>query len=238
MRYFHLLISALIILSTTTKAQTGFGPEIGLGMSKMRFAPPLSFTAASVSGIASGKIGGLIDKPLNKHVFFQAGLSFSRKGAVREFSYYTNDSFSEAVNQTLSIYYIDLPLNVIWKSGRQGHGRLIAGVGATPSYIIAGKNKLHDNFVSQGVRTVTEDNTNIIVGQTVKGFDIGLNITAGYELATGLFFRGYYTIGVSDIGPGTEIDKNRMFGLAAGYLFGKGRNANKDTDGLIDKSKD
>ena len=238
MRYLHILVTVFILLPGVASAQTGFGPEIGMGISNMHFAPALGFTAASTSGIGSGKMGVLIDKPLNRHVYFQAGVGFSLKGAKREFSYYTNDSFSEAVNQTLHIYYFDLPLNVIWKSGRQGRGRMIAGIGATPSYIIAGKNKLHDNFVSEGVRTVTDDNGNISVGKTVKGFDIGLNITAGYELATGLFFRAFYTTGVSDIGPGTEIDKNRMFGLSAGYLFGKGRNANKDTDGLIDKSKD
>ena len=217
-------------------AQLGYGPEAGIGMSTMHFAPPLNFTSASVSAIASGKVGGLIDLPLNKHIFFQAGISFSLKGASRTFSNYTNDSFNEAVSQELHIYYFDLPINVIWKSGHQGRGRFIAGLGATPSYIITGKNKLHDDYVSQGVRTITDDNVNIIPGQTVKGFDIGLNITAGYELPTGLFFRLYYTIGVSDIGPGTEVDKNRIYGIAAGYLFGKGRNINKEANDLIDKT--
>jgi len=67
-------------------------------------------------------------------------------------------------------------------------------------------------------------------------FDIGLNLTAGYELATGLFFRAYYTTGVTDIGLGTEVDKNRVWGAGAGYIFGKGRNINKETDDLIDKT--
>ncbi len=229
---------ALILIFTHNQAsaQVGFGPEVGAGMSSMHFAPPLGFTSASVATMASGKISGLVDLPLNKHLYFQAGLSISSKGAVRAFSYYTNDSFNESVNQTLHIYYADLPVNLLFKSGHQGRGRFIGGLGVTPSYIIGGKNKLHDNFDSSGMRSITDDNLNIIRGQTIKGFDIGLNLSAGYELSTGLFFRAYYTIGISDIGPGTEVDKNRMWGISAGYLFGKGRNVNKEADDLIDKT--
>ena len=177
-----------------------------------------------------------MDLPLNKHIYFQAGLSFSRKGAVKSFSYYKNDSFNETVRQTLNISYFDLPLSVMYKSGIQGKGRFIIGIGATPSYIIGGRNKLQDHQVYRDTLTNTNDNLKISVGKTVSGFDIGVNLTAGYELPTGLFFRVYYTAGVNDIGIGTEIDKNRMWGIAAGYLFGKGRNINKETDDLIDKS--
>ena len=35
----------------------------------------------------------------------------------------------------------------------------------------------------------------IVGGHPVAQFDIGLNIVAGYELPTGLFFRAYYTPG-------------------------------------------
>lgn len=234
-----LLLAALLLFAfSTTNAQVGFGPEIGVGMSSMHFAPPLGFTSASISPMFSGKVGGLVDFPLSKHLYFQAGLSISSKGAVRAFSYYTNDSFNESVNQTLHIYYADLPATLLFKSGHQGRGRVIAGLGATASYIIGGKNKLSDNFDSSGIRTITNDNLNIVRGQTIKGFDIGLNLTAGYELLTGLFFKAYYTLGISDIGPGTEVDKNRIWGISAGYLFGKGRNVNKEADDLIDKTAD
>ena len=226
----------LIFVDNPVNAQVGFGPEVGVGMSTMHFAPPLGFTSADVATMAGGKVGGLVDLPLNKHLYFQAGLSVSSKGAVRAFSYYTNDSFNESVNQTLHIYYAELPVNLIFKSGHQGRGRFIGGIGATPSYIIGGKNKLHDNFDSSGIRTITDDDIKIVTGKTIKGFDIGLNLAAGYELPTGLFFRLYYTIGISDIGPGTEVDKNRMWGISAGYLFGKGRNVNKEASDLIDKT--
>src|SRR5581483_11385179 len=101
MKFIHSLLITLVIAYSPVQAQPGFGPEVGIGMSSMHFAPPLypiAYTAASVSNIASGKIGGLTDLSLNKHFYFQAGLSISRKGAVRSFSYYKNDSFNESVN--------------------------------------------------------------------------------------------------------------------------------------------
>ncbi len=63
-------------------------------------------------------------------------------------------------------------------------------------------------------------------------------LCAGYEMSNGLFFRGYYTVGVKDLGLGTEIDKTRALGVSAGYFLGKGRDINKEKDDLIDKSTD
>ena len=237
MRFFYFLLFSLIT-ACSAEAQIGYGPELGLGISTMQFAPPMypDYTSASVSAIFSGKIGGLIDIPLNKHLTFQGGLSLAREGAVRSFSYYTNDSNSESVHQTLYINYFNLPLNLIYKTGTQGRGRFIFGIGAVPAYIIGGRNKLQDQLVVAGVSSDTISNTQIAKGITVSGFDISLNITAGYELPTGLFFRAYYSPGMENIGIGTEIDKNRMWGISAGYIFGKRHNINKQADDLIDKS--
>jgi len=239
MRSMYFLAVLLLSFTTTSFSQTAVGIEGGIGMSSMHFAPstyPILYTTASTGAIFSGKLGGLIDVPLNKHIYFQAGLSVSRRGAVRQFSYYKNDSFNEQVNQTLSIYYADMPLSVLYKSGMQGKGRFIAGIGATFSYIIGGNNKLSDYSVYNDTLSNTNSNGKIIDGSTIHAFDLGLNMCAGYELSAGLFFKAYYTIGINDVGIGTEIDKNRMWGISAGYFFGKSRNVNKEADDLIDKT--
>lgn len=235
MRYL-LLISVLLLFALRVIAQPGFGPEIGLGMSSMRFAPEFGFTSASTSSIFSGKIGGIGDFCLSKHLYVQTGIFVSIKGQSREFSFFHSDSLNEAVNQTLSIYYADVPITVVFKTGIQGKGRVIIGLGLTPSYILGGINQLH----LQGSTNDTPYNYNIknpiTNGKPVSMFDIGLNIIGGYELPTGLFFKAYYTAGVRDIGLGGEIDKNRMWGISAGYIFGKGRNIKKEIDDLIDRS--
>ena len=229
-----------LVISAPAKGQVGFGPEIGVGVSTVKFAPPtypILYTSASVANIFSYKVGGLIDVPLDKHTYFQSGIYFSRKGAVRSFSYYRNDSFNEYVHQDLYINYFLLPLSVLYKTGFQGKGRFIFGLGAAPAYVIGGRSKLQDRQVYNDTLTNTSNNDKIVRGETIHGFDIGVTLSAGYELPTGLFFRTYYTGGVSDIGMNTEVIKNRVWGISAGYFFGKGRNINKE-DNLSDKTSD
>ena len=229
-------ILTLLFYTNCLLAQPGFGPEVGIGMSSMHFAPPLGFTSASTGSIFSARIGGIVDFSLSKKIYFQPGIFLSRKGQSRDFSFYIGDSLNASAQQTLTIGYIDVPVNLVYKTGMQGKGRVIFGLGVTPSYIITGRNKLHDQGVSNGTPFNNNTNTPIIYRNPVAMFDIGVNVIAGYELPTGLFFRAYYTAGIRDIGLGSEIDKNRMWGISAGYLFGKGRNINKEAGDLIDKS--
>ncbi len=220
-------------------AQLGYGPELGLGISTVRFAPDQGYTAASSSAIPSIRIGGLGDVGFNKKLYFQSGLYFVTRGQNRNFSFYTSDSLNNAVDETLRLNYLDIPLNVVYKTGRQGKGRVMLGIGATFSYLLYGTNKIH----SQGKVSDTAFNNTTLARMdsgpnAVPRNDLGINLMAGYELPTGLFFKLYYTVGFQDYGPGTEIDKNRILGVSAGYMFGKGRNINKEANDLIDKSTD
>ena len=235
------LVLLLIAATGVLYAQIGFGPEVGAGMSTFKFAPPtypIDYTQASVSAVWSAKVGMVLDAPINKHMYFQVGVSISKKGCVRNFSYYRNDSFNEAVQQTLSLFYGEVPLSLVYKTGMQGKGRVTLGIGATPSYLLGGQNKLQDHEVYNDTTINTNGRSPLVLGRTLHGFDIGLNLSAGYELPTGLFFKVYYCPGVNDIGIATELDKNRVWGISAGYLFGNGRNINNDTDDLIDRSTD
>jgi len=229
------------MLGWAATAQVGFGIEGGIGSSSMKFAPallPIPYSSGATGAIPSGKIGGFLDLPLSKHIYFQGGLYVSRRGAVRHFAYYISDSLNDAVSQELDVYYFDLPLNIVYKSGSQGSGRFVAGIGVTVSDMLGGKNNLRERQVFNDTLSVTNTDGGISAGNTLHAFDIGANLLAGYELPTGLFFRAYYTVGVQDIGIGTEFDKNRMWGISAGYIFGKGRDIKKEEDDLIDKSTD
>ncbi|MCW3120732.1 MAG: outer membrane protein beta-barrel domain [Flavipsychrobacter sp.] len=242
MRTICLFAVVLLFVAVSACAQVGYGVEGGVGMATMKFAPsqyPIYYTSGEVSAVASYRVGALIDVPLSKHLTLQSGAYFSRKGAVRSFSYYLNDSFNENVHQTLLLHYASVPVMLVYKSGIQGRGRLIAGLGADVAGTIGGRNKLADDYTFNGTHGNFTDNTSISIGNTVRAFDIGLALMAGYELPTGLFFRITYTTGSQDIGKGTEISKNRTVLLSGGYIFGKGRNINKDKEAndLIDHTK-
>jgi hypothetical protein len=232
-----LLISILLLCTTVLSAQVGIGPEAGIGMSTMYFSPVRGFTNSSSSSLLSWRAGAVVDVRLNKNIYLQSGLRFATKGQSRKFSFYFSDSLNEAVEQTLTLNYIELPIAIIYKTGQQGKGRFFAGLGSSPSYLLGGRNKLQANGKYNDTAFATSFNRKIIAGNPVAQFDIGLEISAGYELATGLFFKAYYTVGMRDIGLGDEIDKNRIWGIAAGYFFGKGRNINQEADDLIDRTK-
>ncbi len=231
-----LSVSIVIFMVFSTNAQIAIAPELGVGLSSMRFAPNLAYTQDTKSPLLAGRIGAIADYYAGNHFYLQAGIHISTKGNYRTFSYYRNDSFSENVRQTLNMFYVDAPFTVLFKTGKQGDIRFFTGLGITVSYLLGGINKLHVSGVYAGTGYDTASNTAIVSGNPVSGFDVGVNITSGIELPTGLYFKVYYTFGVNDIGLNTEIDKNRIYGIGAGYFLGKSRNINKDTDDLIDKS--
>ncbi len=237
----YLLIIYSVLLAIPAQAQVAFGPEVGIGISGIKFLPPsdvFNFSINSQKSIPSYLIGGLLDVPMNNNLYFQTGIYFSRLGGIREYSFYHNDSFNASVHQELYINYLDLPMSVFYKTGMQGKGRFIAGIGATLSYIVGGKNVYSDHSVINDTPFSNNGTYPIEIGRTLVGLNVAMNLIAGYELPNGLFFRARYYWGIKDIGLGTEIDKTKMGALSIGYLFGKGRNINKEKDDLIDKSTD
>jgi len=228
----------LLLSCLALRAQSGFGPEVGIGMSSMHFAPAFGFTSASGSPVFSWRAGGNTDFELNKHIYLQAGLFCAQKGQNREFSFYTNDTLNASFHQTLTLYYAELPVSVLYKSGMQGKSRFFAGLGSVASYIIGGNNHIKKETSFNGNSTTVTHDYNVTYGNPVAMFDIGMALSAGFEAPTGFYIKLYYTVGMKDIGLGGEIDKNRMWGVGAGYLFGRGRNINKEKDELIDNTTD
>ncbi len=229
------ICTAALLLSAKTHAQLAIAPEIGVGISDMRFAPILGFTAASTKPLPAFKIGAAIEAGFNKHVYLQSGLFFATKGQQRSYSFYDSDTLNDQTNQTLNLYYIDAPVSIFFKTGQQGSGRVIFGLGATFSYLVTGTNMVHSVGVNGTPFDVSYSSTIKTGGNNWSPWDLGINLTGGYELPTGLYFKIYYTAGLKDLGLNTEMDKNRIFGLSAGYFFGKGRNINKEADDLIER---
>ncbi|MBC7553835.1 MAG: PorT family protein [Taibaiella sp.] len=231
------IIGCLLSLAVadTASGQLGYGLEVGAGMSTMRFAPDMGFTQASKKPVASWKAGIVIDAGINKKVYFQSGICFTSKGQKRDYSFYVADTLNEKVAQSLRLSYIEVPVMLCYKSAVQGRGRVVAGIGAAAAYQVGGRHRLSAEGVYNGTAFNTTIDEKAIANRPLSPFDIGLSLVAGYELPTGWMIRAYYTAGVNDLGQGTEIDKNRMFGIAVGYMAGKGRNIYKERDELIEK---
>ncbi len=169
------------------------------------------------------------DFPLHYHEVYE--LNFIQKGS--------KSNIFSTVESKLTLNYIELPLNVVYKLP-VGSGNFFFGLGPALSFGISGKNKISNpsdptdpdenrtsdvNFDGKKDDDITDPND---YDTHLKRFDAGLNILAGYKLPMGVFFRVAYTHGFMDIDPNKDNAsasdkssyKNRGVSIGIGYMFG------------------
>lgn len=139
--------------------------------------------------------------------YLQPGILFSTKGCILEDS-----------DLKLNVSYLEIPLNFLYR-GELGNGYVLVGFGPYLGFGLSGKLKTDDGH-SIDVEFSNEYVTGSIV--TMKRFDAGANVFAGYELSSGIFFQLNTQLGLLKINPeatGKLTWKNTGFGLSAGYRF-------------------
>jgi hypothetical protein len=139
--------------------------------------------------------------------YLQPGILFSTKGC----------KFNET-DVKLNVSYLEIPLNFLYR-GELGNGAVLIGFGPYLGFGLTGKLK-DDDGNSIDVEFSNDQGTSETV--TMKRFDAGANVFAGYELSTGIFFQLNTQLGLLGINPetsGSETWKNTGFGLSAGYRF-------------------
>jgi hypothetical protein len=158
--------------------------------------------------------------PIVPDFYFQPGLMFSTKGAK---------SSEGSVTNTVSLSYVELPLNLVYK-GKLGSGFVFIGFGPYIGYGISGKSKFQGNLVGPFESDVVFKNevaiTDPLTSVYFRPFDVGGNIFVGYEMAMGLFLQLNTQLGMIKINPddkrfptGETSVKNTGFGLSLGYRF-------------------
>ena len=236
--YLLVVIALSIILNPAPGcSQSGYGVEAGLGVAYMHFIPSSLYDQSNSSPVVCYRVSGVLELQLTNKLYIQSGLILSRQGDTRNFSYYLNDSFNESISQKLTVGYAEIPLNVVIKTGKQGKIRAIMGIGASPSYLFTGENKIHARGSYQLLSFDTSTRSIVTNGNPISNFDVGLDLFLGLELPTGWVFKFSYVPGVNDIGAGGFLDKNRAVLFSVGRFFGAQRNINKEADDLIDHTQ-
>ena len=232
----HSILLVLLLCAITSIAQVGFGPEVSVGGSNMRFVSAPVFEDAATKKHFSWRVGGILDAPFTQHIYFQSGLAIAQRGHTRMYGFYLSDSTFDSEERKLSLFYADLPLTIVFKTAEQGRGRLCLGAGATFSYLLGGTSKLHT--WGKYNDTVYDRTFDSKPSDMFRRLDLGATFLAAYEFPSGWMLKATYLTGVKDLSLSSEVSKNRTLIVAVGYLFGKNRNVNKDNEGLIDKSTD
>ncbi|WP_417238152.1 porin family protein [Bizionia sp.] len=180
-------------------------------------------------GIYDGYYG--VDDPEMKvgfHIGGVAEVKFSEKFAVQPELLFSNQGYKSKydfagakADYKVNLNYINLPIMVKFFP----IDGLSIEAGPQVGFLIAAKDELNDYEISID----PEDPDNVDTSDKYKSIDFGMNIGAGYELPSGLFFAARYNIGISKVDDvddgltgifsGSLSRKNRVFQLSAGFMF-------------------
>lgn len=234
------LFITTLCLSLSSFARIGFGPEVGLNVSKLKFAVSASTNVLGISVSApeftnslraGGRFGGIVDIGIIEHLSVQPGVFYSMEGGNQKSSTTATIPANAipgvpiALTATLTtdtktqLNYLHVPLNIIFH-----YNNFFVGAGAHASYGLNGKIKGTASVVIPIAGTFpTNIDSNIKFGSdanSIKRIDWGATITAGYEWPLGLFFRGFYDLGLTELSNRSSTSaKNRCFGISVGYIY-------------------
>lgn len=235
MKRIFLLFGIGVCFASQVQAQyITAGPELGINFTNLRTR--IDGENANGQTRAGLKIGGIVDIHVDHNFSIQPGIFYSVKGARED--YVTSVENENGVITTREIHddyrinYLEVPINFQFKFGSHRYGQFFMGAG--PYFAVALSGDLTTEDVTtvdrpNGVITVTDvsNNYSLRIGNNasrddVKSGDMGLNLNAGYQFASGLLLRGNIGLGLMNIMPGGNSDnymRNNSFALSIGYLF-------------------
>jgi hypothetical protein len=214
-----LVFVAVMIIAFNTKGQVSVGPEIGTGSSNMFFTPPPVFTNSYAEPQSSQRAGVLVDIPAIDHFTFQAGLYVSSKGSRLTYYYYISDSLCDSEEEWRRLTYLDMPLSLVFKTSQPGKNRIFVGVGGYVSLLVGGRSDYNSNYSFHGHQAYVTNQTPAT--QVMEAYDFGGSYYIGYELKSGIYFKGYFSHALRNSGLRGDVAKNLQWGVGAGWLFGR-----------------
>jgi outer membrane protein with beta-barrel domain len=204
--------------TTAAAAQNGhsrivFGVEAGVNLSNYYFKHDLYSWSNDM--IVGGRAGGIVDIALSNQLYFQPGLFYAMNGTKATYRVVQTKS-----HETININTIELPANILYKTGKPDAGRFFVGLGPYVGYNVSGTITNTSSDLSKGTVHIGSNKDN----DDIKPLDFGVGATAGYELACGFFVRLRYEIGLFNLTPNTNAGasiKSTSYGINVGYLFKK-----------------
>jgi hypothetical protein len=233
MKKVYAAVAAAMMLAGTASAQFKLGVEGGINLNNLAN----HYQGETVSNqIKVGIHAGIVtDLSISNNFSVAPGLRYIMKGAVEESNYNGEvDGFSASIEEKnkLTYHYIELPVNLVYKTGTEGSGRFLIGAGPYLAYMVNAQNSYKVTakyFDGGGEPQEMEDkgSTSLEIGDDegdqVKATDFGVQGFLGYQMASGMFAKVGSSVGLSNTFPGGGSEfksKNYNFFLTVGYMFG------------------
>ena len=197
-----LSLAALALITTGVQAQDSKSKS---PKAKTSFGVKAAVTASNITGKdGSGKkldnktairfnLGFNAEFPVAQDFYFQPGVSLDTKGYV---------SKNTTPEQKLNLFYIDVPMNFIYKPA-SGNGHVLVGFGPYVGFGIGGKLKI----MSSPEQNIDVEYRNSVNATTpagrvyLKRVDAGANVLFGYEWNSGLSLQLNSQIGLTNLVP-------------------------------------
>lgn len=203
MKKIVLLICTVAFLSVAN-AQVKFGVRAGANLAGISTND--SELKDEAKTYTSFHFGVIMEHQLSKSFSFQPQLTYNRKGTKIK---HEDHEDARVFNS------LDLTTNFLYKN--KG---FFVGAGPNFGYNLSGKAESHENG--------THEEADLIFGSGAgqfRRFDVGVNITAGYETKGGLLFSVNYLKGLSKLRNGLPLTsdnfRNNVLGISVGYFFSK-----------------
>jgi opacity protein-like surface antigen len=224
-----------------------FGVEVGLtGNTFIDHYQGQTSNSSFKAGFHAGVLGDIL---LTDHLYFQPGLRYAMKGGQHEAEWTVNTSATTSLEtktkDKLTLHYIEMPLNLVWKFG-EDDAKVFAGVGGYIGALVGADKKYkvkETTMVGEQESEVEYDGTrglNIGNGNTddITRMDYGLNALLGYNITPNWFIKANAQFGLRNLvsagqnninsrnsvvvpGPtGTDASmQNLGVGISVGYMF-------------------
>ncbi len=214
MKRFFVFFGAILLSHSLLAQQISVGIKAGANANNL----PITLTGNDIDGTAridggttGFHIGGLVDIGVTANFSVQPNLLFAMKGG------------GLSTLGKIQLMTIDLPVNLLYK-----HQGFFIGGGPMLSYGISGKLKPYDK--DEDDRDVYDADDWGGNDALLKKFEVGVNLTMGYNFPGGWslstnFARGFNNILTNeDLLGGSNNDpkiNTRIVGFSIGYTFGK-----------------
>jgi len=239
MKKVYVAVAAAMIIASGASAQTRFGIEGGVNLNNLADHYEGETTSNQIK--VGFHAGVLADIGISDHFSVAPALRYSMKGGQEERNYNIVGAAVEEKNK-LSYHYLELPVNIVYKTGMQGEGRFMIGAGPYIAYMVNAQNKYKrtietennpENEVGNGSQSLSIGND---PDDYVQGLDYGAQAFVGYQFPKNLFLKVGSQVGFADTrrssiaspsgNPGTATagdfgQKNYNFFFTLGYMFGK-----------------
>jgi len=212
-------ITAITFNANLSFAQIKFGPKVGLNYSKLPNKTKYIINQQIYSGF---QLGVMAEFRLFDDLFLQPGVLISNKGSKYIVGNNTVSSTTGFSSFQFSSFYVDIPLNLIYKFNL-GSFKLLLMAGSQLGYGLTGKWEAIDGTISKvHFGNGPEDD--------IKSLDYGLNFGGGLEAGRFQISSQYY-LGLkmlSPLIPPLKEQKYKALTISIAYLFGKDKRVYKD----------